>query len=122
MVENSLRYNPETEGWRLTLRLKIKDPGKSTELRAALVKDIVAAEPIKASSQVVKADKVAAKTQEKHEKHEKDVAKAADKDAAKAPEKDKAKDKKEHDAPAPAAEAAPTTPEPAKTEQVLTET
>jgi len=119
LVENSLRYNPETQGWRLTLRLKIKDPGKSTELRAALVKDIVTAEPAKASSQVVKADKVAART---HEKHEKEVAKAQEKDAAKSSEKDKSKDKKEPDAPAPAAEAASTTPEPAKTEQVLTET
>jgi periplasmic glucans biosynthesis protein len=27
----------ETKGWRLTLRLKVKDPSKSTELRAALV-------------------------------------------------------------------------------------
>jgi glucans biosynthesis protein len=37
LVENSVRYNPETKGWRLTLRMKIKDASKSTEMRAALV-------------------------------------------------------------------------------------
>nr|WP_306173276.1 glucan biosynthesis protein [Pseudomonas gingeri] len=121
VVENTLRYNSETQGWRLTLRLKIKDPGKSTEMRAALVKDIVTPEPAKASSQVVKADKVAAKTQEKEAKAQEKEAKAQEKDAAKGAD-NKAKDKKEHDAPAPAPEAAPTTPEPVKTEQVLTET
>ncbi|MCY1274027.1 Glucans biosynthesis protein G [compost metagenome] len=35
--ENSLRYNPVTQGWRLTLRLKVKDPKKPVEMRAALV-------------------------------------------------------------------------------------
>jgi glucan biosynthesis protein len=35
LVENSVRYNPETKGWRLTLRMKIKDASKSTEMRAA---------------------------------------------------------------------------------------
>jgi glucans biosynthesis protein len=45
VVENNLRYNPETKGWRLTLRLKVKDPSKSTEMRAALVRDPV--EPAK---------------------------------------------------------------------------
>lgn len=100
LVENSVRYNPETQGWRLTLRMKIKDPGKSTEMRAALVKDIPVPEPVKASSQVAKADKVAAKQHEK-----------AAKDAAKGKE-----------AKQPATEAAPSTPEPVKTEQVLTET
>ncbi|MEF9672412.1 glucan biosynthesis protein [Pseudomonas sp. PCH446] len=28
LVENSLRYNSETQGWRLTLRLKVKDPAR----------------------------------------------------------------------------------------------
>lgn len=37
--ENSLRYNPVTQGWRLTLRIKVKDSKKPTEMRAALVKD-----------------------------------------------------------------------------------
>ncbi|MDZ5604149.1 glucan biosynthesis protein G [Pseudomonas sp. RP23018S] len=40
VVENNLRYNPETKGWRLTLRLKVKDAGKSTEMRAALLRDV----------------------------------------------------------------------------------
>ncbi|MFV3325265.1 glucan biosynthesis protein G [Pseudomonas sp. NY15372] len=40
VVENNLRYNPEIKGWRLTLRLKVKDPSKSTEMRAALVRDV----------------------------------------------------------------------------------
>ena len=37
IVENSVRYNPVTKGWRLMLRVKIKDPKKTTEMRAALV-------------------------------------------------------------------------------------
>jgi glucans biosynthesis protein len=37
LVENSLRYNPVTKGWRLTLRFKIKDPKQPLEMRAALV-------------------------------------------------------------------------------------
>ncbi len=49
LVENSVRYNPETKGWRLTLRMKIKDPGKSTEMRAALVQNIVPADLAKTS-------------------------------------------------------------------------
>ncbi|MBC2654683.1 glucan biosynthesis protein G [Pseudomonas sp. MSSRFD41] len=135
LVENNVRYNPETKGWRLTLRLKVKDPSKATELRAALVRDIPAAEPAKAStpnssSSVAKADKVAAKQQEKKEK---EAAAAAAKQAeTKQPEAKPVKDVKEakhskdkdsKDAKQPAAaEAAPATPEPAKTEQVLTET
>nr|WP_284731417.1 MULTISPECIES: glucan biosynthesis protein G [unclassified Pseudomonas] len=103
IVENSVRYNPHTQGWRLTLRMKIKDAGKPTEMRAALVQDIVQPEPEKVSTQVLKADKVLAKQHEK----------AAKKDA-------KDKDAKQPEA------AAPATPLPtqdqAKTEQVLTET
>ena len=94
LVENNLRHNPETKGWRLTLRLKVKDPSKSTELRAALVKDEDPA-PV---APLTKAEKAAAKVQEKKEQL-------------------KAKDAK-----APAAEAAPATPAPVKTEKVLTET
>ena len=98
IVENNVRYNPETKGWRLTLRLKIKDPKQSTEMRAALVQDIVKPEPEQASTQVLKADKVLAKQHEKQAKKD-------------------AKDKQDKQP-----EAAPATPEPVKTEQVLTET
>ncbi|MBC3337578.1 glucan biosynthesis protein G [Pseudomonas proteolytica] len=98
VVENSVRYNPHTKGWRLTLRLKIKDAGKPTEMRAALVQDIVKPEPEQASTQVLKADKVLAKQHEKQAKKD-------------------AKDKQDKQP-----EAAPATPEPVKTEQVLTET
>ncbi|TFF04931.1 glucan biosynthesis protein G [Pseudomonas sp. BCA14] len=101
IVENSVRYNEHTKGWRLTLRMKIKDAGKPTEMRAALVQDIVKPEPEKVSTQVLKADKVLAKQHEKQAK--KDAKEAKDKEA------------KQPDA-------APATPEPAKTEQVLTET
>ena len=93
MVENNLRYNPETKGWRLTLRLKVKDPSKSTEMRAALVRD-VPVEPAKPAKEG-KQDKAAAK----HAKAEK---------AAKAEQ--------------PAADAAPTNGAPATTEKVMTET
>lgn len=37
IVENNVRYNPATQGWRLTLRLRVKDPKQPTEMRAALV-------------------------------------------------------------------------------------
>ncbi len=37
MVENNIRYNPATKGWRLTLHLKVKDNHKPVEMRAALV-------------------------------------------------------------------------------------
>ncbi|UVL56731.1 glucan biosynthesis protein G [Pseudomonas sp. B21-035] len=59
VVENNLRYNPDIKGWRLTLRLKIKDPGKSVEMRAALLRDVPVepAKPAKPSKQ----DKAAAK-------------------------------------------------------------
>ncbi|AYF51818.1 glucan biosynthesis protein G [Pseudomonas fluorescens] len=98
IVENSVRYNEHTKGWRLTLRMKIKDAGKPTEMRAALVQDIVQPEPEQVSTQVLKADKVLAKQHEKQAK----------------------KDAKDKEAKQP--EAAPATPEPIKTEQVLTET
>jgi len=93
VVENNLRYNPETKGWRLTLRLKVKEANKSTEMRAALVRDVPveAAKPAKDAKQ----DKAAAKQAK------------ADK-AAKAEQ--------------PAADAAPTNGTPATTEKVLTET
>ncbi|AIX50847.1 glucan biosynthesis protein G [Pantoea sp. ICBG 1758] len=37
VVEQSVRYNPVTKGWRLVLRLRVKDSKQSTEMRAALV-------------------------------------------------------------------------------------
>ena len=64
VVENNLRYNPEIKGWRLTLRLKVKDPGKATEMRAALLRDVPVEQPKPA-----KQDKAAAK----HAKQEKPV-------------------------------------------------
>ena len=36
LIESSLQPNPVTQGWRLTLRVKVKDPAQPTELRAAL--------------------------------------------------------------------------------------
>ncbi|MNL15593.1 Glucans biosynthesis protein G precursor [compost metagenome] len=124
LVENSVRYNPETKGWRLTLRMKIKDASKSTEMRAALVQPIVTADLAKSSvpasnSSVAKADKVAAKQQEKIDKE----AKAAEAKQADAKPAADAKDKANKDAKQPvAADAAPATPESAPTEEVLTET
>ena len=98
IVENSVRYNEHTKGWRLTLRMKIKDAGKPTEMRAALVQDVAPPAAVQDSSHVLKADKVLAKQHEKQAK----------------------KDAKDKEAKQP--EAAPATPEPIKTEQVLTET
>jgi len=37
VVEQSVRYNAVTKGWRLTLRLRVKDNKQATEMRAALV-------------------------------------------------------------------------------------
>ena len=93
LVENNLRHNPQTNGWRLTLRLKVKDPSKSTELRAALVTDEVPAP----AAPLTKAEKAVAKAQEKKALTGKD-------------------------AKAPATETSTATPEPVKTEKVLTET
>jgi glucans biosynthesis protein len=124
IVENSVRYNPETKGWRLTLRMKIKDPNKSTEMRAALVRPVVTADLTKSAvpasnSSVAKADKVAARQQEKADKE----AKQAEAKQAEAKPVADAKDKANKDATQPAAaDAAPATPESAPTEEVLTET
>ncbi|MFV0925348.1 glucan biosynthesis protein G [Pseudomonas palmensis] len=59
VVENNLRYNPEIKGWRLTLRLKVKDPSKATEMRAALLRDVPVEQPKPAKP--AKQDKAAAK-------------------------------------------------------------
>jgi len=98
LVENNLRYNPETKGWRLTLRLKVKDPKQSVEMRAALVKD-APLPPVK-PAEPVKPEKPAAKHGKASAKH--------------------AKAEKAAEQPAPAA--APTPEEPIKPDQVLTET
>ncbi|WP_328284803.1 glucan biosynthesis protein G [Pseudomonas huanghezhanensis] len=55
LVENNLRYNPVTKGWRLTLRLKVKDTNKSVEMRAYLLRESPA-EPGKEPA-VITADK-----------------------------------------------------------------
>jgi glucans biosynthesis protein len=89
LVENNLRYNPETKGWRLTLRLKVKDTNKAVDLRAYLLRE-VPAEPGKEPAVLVadKADKKAEKKTvpaapaSKEEKAE--AAKAAKADAAEA--------------------------------------
>jgi Periplasmic glucans biosynthesis protein len=133
LVENSVRYNPETKGWRLTLRMKIKDPGKPTEMRAALVKNIVTADLAKTSlpasnSSVAKADKIAARQQEKLDKEAKETKQAEAKQveakpAAEAKPVADSKDKDNKAAKQPvAAEAVPATPESVPTEEVLTET
>ena len=107
--------------------MKIKDPSKSTEMRAALVQNIVPADLAKTSlpvsnSSVVKADKVAAKQQEKADKEAKEGKQAEAKPADAKPATDtQNKDNKDAKQPA-AADAAPATPESAPTEQVLTET
>ena len=36
LLESSLQHNPAIRGWRLTLRVKVKDPTQVTEMRAAL--------------------------------------------------------------------------------------
>lgn len=146
LVENNLRYNQVTKGWRLTLRLKAKDSGKSIDMRAYLLRE-VPAEPGKEPAAIV-ADKADKKVEKKVEskvapKEEKtiivkaDTAKPADAakpaeakgestkaDAAKADvaKADIAKDKDGKQTPQPEAETAPTNPEPAKNVQVLTET
>ena len=37
LVENSVRYNPVTKGWRLVMRVRVKDNKQPTEMRAALI-------------------------------------------------------------------------------------
>ncbi|MER2296147.1 MAG: glucan biosynthesis protein G [Pseudomonas sp.] len=98
VVENNLRYNPETKGWRLTLRLKVKEANKSTEMRAALVRDV----PVEVATPA--AETKTEKAVAKHGKHDK----AAKAEPAKAEQ--------------PAADAASTNGTPATTEKVLTET
>lgn len=99
LVENSVRYNPMTQGWRLTLRIKVKDGAKPVEMRAALVQDIV---PEDLPKPVVEAKaEEPSHGHKKNAKHEKAAEKAA------APVE---------------AQPAPQPAEPVKTEEVLTET
>jgi glucans biosynthesis protein len=151
-VENNLRYNPVTKGWRLTLRVKAKDTNKSVDMKAYLLRE-VPAEPGKEPAAIAivadKADKkvqkkadikpapAPASTDEKADVAKADATKPADAakpadakagavktDAAKTDvaKADAAKDKDGKETPQPATEAAPTNPEPAKNIQVLTET
>jgi len=99
LVENNVRYNPETQGWRLTLRIKVKDGSKPVEMRAALVQDVVPVDPPKPVAET-KAEEPA-HGHKKGGKHDKAAEKAA------APVE---------------AQAAPQPAEPVKTEEVLTET
>jgi glucans biosynthesis protein len=96
LVENNLRYNPVTKGYRLTLRLKVKDNNKPIEMRAYLLRELPA-EPGKEPALLVtekdKAEQKAAAA--KATKEAKEAPKATDKpevakaDAAK-PEAQKA--------------------------------
>nr|WP_194718577.1 glucan biosynthesis protein G [Pseudomonas typographi] len=121
LVENTVRYNPETQGWRLTLRIKVKDTSKNVEMRAALVQDVVnpdaKADAVKDEAEKAKAEKAKVE-HENTAKAGKVVAKAGDKPApAEGAPADTADTKAEQPA-----EAASTPAEPVKTEEVLTET
>ena len=160
LVENNLRYNPVTKGYRLTLRVKVKDTNKPIDMQAYLLREIPAepgkepavlvaakahigdekkAAPAKEAAKPAAAD---AATAPKTDVAKADAAKPADAkadaakpadakadaakpaDAAKADvaKTEVAKDKDGKEIQQPAAEAAPTIPEPAKTLQVMTET
>lgn len=161
LVENNLRYNPVTKGYRLTLRVKVKDTNKPIEMKAYLLREIPA-EPGKEPALLVAA-KAHVGEEKKAAPAPKEAAKPAPADAATAPKADVAKadaaksadakadaakpadakadaakpadaakadvaktevakDKDGKEIQQPAAEAAPTIPEPAKTLQVMTET
>lgn len=140
VVENNVRYNPETQGWRLTLRIKVKDPSKNVEMRAALVQDVInpdnakpAAKGNEGKAVEAKETKVAAndaKAEKTAEAKGKAKAEKADKAApAKADEKvtnaDKPAEGKPEDGQAAAAEQpadADAATKPVTTEEVLTET
>ncbi|AHF70015.1 MdoG protein [Pseudomonas cichorii JBC1] len=77
LVENNLRYNPVTKGYRLTLRVKVKDRNKPTEMRAYLLREIPA-EPGKEPAVLVadKDDKKSASREAAKTATAKEVAKA----------------------------------------------
>ena len=148
LVENNLRYNPVTKGYRLTLRVKVKDTNKPIEMRAYLLREIPAEpgkepallvvdkthveekkaapkEAVKVAPKEAQTDlaKAAAGTPADAAKADAAKTEAAKADVAKADvAKDVAKDKDGKEIQQPVAEAAPTHPEPAKTLQVMTET
>jgi glucans biosynthesis protein len=65
LIENNLRYNPVTKGWRLTLRVKVKDTSKPIEMKAYLLRE-VPAEPGKEPALLV-AEKAEKKAEKKAE-------------------------------------------------------
>ncbi|RMU65516.1 hypothetical protein ALP29_200076 [Pseudomonas syringae pv. avii] len=75
LVENNLRYNPVTKGCRLTLRVKVKEASKATEMRAYLLREIPA-EPGKEPALLV-ADKADEKKAAAKEAAAKEAAKPA---------------------------------------------
>ena len=126
LVENSVRYNPETKGWRLTLRMKIKDPSKATEMRAALVQNIVTGGPGQDFDSVLELVGCQGRQgcrQATGESWTRKPRPSSEAKQAEAKPVADAKDKANKDAKQPvAADAAPATPESAPTEEVLTET
>jgi glucans biosynthesis protein len=106
LMENNVRYNPETKGWRLTLRFKVNDPSKPVEMRAALVKDL----PVEAPA-AVDEEQAAAKPTPPPPPAPAPAAKSADTNTTPPPAAEAA--------PAPASDVPPPPPPPV---QVLTET
>ncbi|WP_109512231.1 glucan biosynthesis protein G [Pseudomonas ovata] len=58
LVDNNLRYNPVTKGYRLSLRIKVKDTSRPIEMRAYLLREIPA-EPGKEPALLVSDEKAA---------------------------------------------------------------
>lgn len=129
LLENSVRYNPVTQGWRLTLRVKVKDTSRSVEMRAALVQDALPGDATDESAKTelakgAKAKPAPVKPAEPTAEAGRNDAGTPDKAVAKA---DQPADVQNADKPVdtsaqPAADAAPSIPDPIRTEQVLTET
>lgn len=129
LLENSVRYNPVTQGWRLTLRVKVKDASKSVEMRAALVQDALPGDATDEAAKTELAKGAKSKPAAKPAETAADADAGKDKAVAKADKPAEGKDAKGADAGKPVeanaqqdTAAVPTTPEPIKTEQVLTET
>ena len=129
LLENSVRYNPVTQGWRLTLRVKVKDTSKSVEMRAALVQDALPGDATDEAAKTELAKGAKSKPAAKPAETAADADAGKDKAVAKADKPAEGKDAKGADAGKPVeanaqqdTAAVPTTPEPIKTEQVLTET
>lgn len=93
LVENTLRYNPVTKGYRLSLRIKVKDTSRPVEMRAYLLRE-VPAEPGKEPALLVSSEdkKATSKSPAKEVvKDEKAVAKAEALKAAEVAKADAAK-------------------------------